>query len=70
MRIGCVLTDLDGTLLEHGGVLGAEARAAISRLRGLGVPVVPDVMVRLSRDGANAVDRKASGRARISSLVR
>ena len=41
MRIGCVLTDLDGTLLEHGGVLGAEARAAISRLRGLGVPVVP-----------------------------
>ncbi len=41
MRIGSVLTDLDGTLLEHGGVLGDEARAAIARLRGLGVPVVP-----------------------------
>lgn len=41
MRIGCVLTDLDGTLLEHGGVLGEEARAAIARLRRLGVPVVP-----------------------------
>jgi len=41
VRIGSVLTDLDGTLLEHGGVLEAEARAAIARLRGLGVPVVP-----------------------------
>jgi len=41
VRIGSVLTDLDGTLLEHGGVLGEEARAAIARLRRLGVPVVP-----------------------------
>ncbi|MHB1048145.1 MAG: HAD hydrolase family protein [Thermoanaerobaculia bacterium] len=41
MKPAAVLTDLDGTLLEHGGVLGAEARAAIARLRGLGVPVVP-----------------------------
>lgn len=41
MKPAAVLTDLDGTLLEHGGVLGDEARAAIARLRGLGVPVVP-----------------------------
>lgn len=41
MKPAAVLTDLDGTLLEHGGVLGAEARAAIARLRELGVPVVP-----------------------------
>jgi len=41
MKPAAVLTDLDGTLLEHGGVLGAEARAAIARLRGLGIPVVP-----------------------------
>lgn len=41
MKPAAVLTDLDGTLLEHGGVLGEEARAAIARLRGLGVPVVP-----------------------------
>ncbi len=41
MRFGCVLTDLDGTLLERGGVLGDEARAAIAALRRIGVPVVP-----------------------------
>ena len=41
MRLAAVLTDLDGTLLERGGVLGPEARAAIASLRGLGVPVVP-----------------------------
>lgn len=41
MKASAVLTDLDGTLLEHGGVLGDEARAAIARLRRLGVPVVP-----------------------------
>ena len=42
MRPAAVLTDLDGTLLEHGGVLGAEARAAIARLRGLGVRLALD----------------------------
>ena len=41
MRLAAVLTDLDGTLLEHGGVLGPEARAAIDDLRRHGVPVVP-----------------------------
>lgn len=41
MNPAAVLTDLDGTLLEHGGVLGTEAREAIARLRGLGIPVVP-----------------------------
>ena len=41
MKPAAVLTDLDGTLLEHGGGLGADARAAIVRLRELGVPVVP-----------------------------
>ncbi len=41
MRPAAVLTDLDGTLLEHGGVLGADARAAIADLRLLGIPVVP-----------------------------
>jgi mannosyl-3-phosphoglycerate phosphatase len=41
VRIGCVLTDLDGTLLEHGAVLGEEARAAVGELRRRGVPVVP-----------------------------
>jgi mannosyl-3-phosphoglycerate phosphatase len=41
VNVAAVLTDLDGTLLEHGGVLGEEARAAIARLRRLGVPVVP-----------------------------
>lgn len=41
MRLGAVLTDLDGTLLEHGGVLGPEAREAIGELRRRGIPVVP-----------------------------
>lgn len=41
MRVGAVLTDLDGTLLDHGGVLGEEARAAIGDLRRRGIPVVP-----------------------------
>lgn len=41
MEVAAVLTDLDGTLLEHGGVLGPEAREAISKLRDRGIPVVP-----------------------------
>ena len=41
MLPGAVLTDLDGTLLDRGGVLGEEARAAVARLRGRGIPVVP-----------------------------
>jgi mannosyl-3-phosphoglycerate phosphatase len=41
MKIAAVLTDLDGTLLEHGGVLGEEARAAIGELRRRRIPVVP-----------------------------
>lgn len=41
MRPAAVLTDLDGTLLDHGGVLGEAARAAIGELRRRGVPVVP-----------------------------
>jgi mannosyl-3-phosphoglycerate phosphatase len=36
-----VLTDLDGTLLDRGGVLGEGARAAVAALRARGVPVVP-----------------------------
>jgi mannosyl-3-phosphoglycerate phosphatase len=41
MRPAAVLTDLDGTLLDHGGVLGDEARAAIGELRRRKIPVVP-----------------------------
>lgn len=41
MRLAAVLTDLDGTLLDHGGVLGPEARAAIDESRRRGIPVVP-----------------------------
>lgn len=41
MELGAVLTDLDGTLLDRGGVLGAEARAAVDALRRRGIPVVP-----------------------------
>lgn len=41
MRIRAVLTDLDGTLLEPDGRLGAEARAALDELAGAGVPVLP-----------------------------
>ena len=41
MRLAAVLTDLDGTLLDHGGVLGPEARGAIGELRRRGIPVVP-----------------------------
>lgn len=41
MRLAAVLTDLDGTLLDHGGVLGEVAREAIGELRLLGIPVVP-----------------------------
>lgn len=41
MRIAAVLTDLDGTLLEHGGLLGPEARAALCELRRQGIPVAP-----------------------------
>lgn len=41
MLPAAVLTDLDGTLLDRGGVLGAEARAAVAGLRKRGIPVVP-----------------------------
>lgn len=41
VKLAAVLTDLDGTLLDHGGVLGEEARAAVAGLRRRGVPVVP-----------------------------
>lgn len=41
MLPAAVLTDLDGTLLDRGGVLGEEARAAVAGLRRLGVPVIP-----------------------------
>lgn len=41
MRPAAVLTDLDGTLLDHGGVLGEAARAAIGDLRRHGIPLVP-----------------------------
>ncbi len=41
MRLAAVLTDLDGTLLDHGGVLGPEARGTIDELRRRGIPVVP-----------------------------
>ena len=41
MRLAAVLTDLDGTLLDHGGILGPEARGAIEGLRRRGLPVVP-----------------------------
>ena len=41
MRLAAVLTDLDGTLLDRGGILGPEARVAIDDLRRRGVPVVP-----------------------------
>lgn len=41
MRLAAVLTDLDGTLLDRGGVLGDAARAAVLALRRRSVPVVP-----------------------------
>lgn len=41
MRLAAVLTDLDGTLLDHGGVLGEDAREAVGELRRRGIPVVP-----------------------------
>jgi len=41
MEISVVFTDLDGTLLDPEGGLGAAAAAAVARLRALGVPVVP-----------------------------
>ncbi len=41
MKIRAVLTDLDGTLLEPGGWVRAEALAALVRLRDAGVPVLP-----------------------------
>jgi mannosyl-3-phosphoglycerate phosphatase len=41
VRLAAVVTDLDGTLLDHGGVLGEGARAAIGELRQRGIPVVP-----------------------------
>jgi mannosyl-3-phosphoglycerate phosphatase family protein len=41
MRVAAVLTDLDGTLLDHGGVLGEAARGAVGELRRRGIPVVP-----------------------------
>lgn len=36
-----VATDLDATLLDDGGVLGAEAREALAALRERGIPVIP-----------------------------
>lgn len=41
MEVSAVLTDLDGTLLDRGGVLGAEAREAIEALRRRRIPVAP-----------------------------
>ncbi len=41
MRIGIVVTDLDGTLLEPDGTVTPEARHALSRLAASGVPVCP-----------------------------
>jgi mannosyl-3-phosphoglycerate phosphatase len=39
--IAAVLTDLDGTLLQGDGSLGAEARKTVASLRMRGIPVVP-----------------------------
>jgi len=41
MRVGVVLTDLDGTLLEPDGSLLPEAREAVAGLVGRGVPICP-----------------------------
>jgi len=41
MRLAAVITDLDGTLLEPDGNLGAEARAALHRLAAQSIPVCP-----------------------------
>ncbi len=41
MRYSAVVTDLDGTLLDHGGVFGPDAAAAVAQLRSRGIPVVP-----------------------------
>ncbi len=41
MKPGIILTDLDGTLLEPDGTLGPQAREAVERRRGAGVPVCP-----------------------------
>jgi len=41
VKVAAVLTDLDGTLLDHGGVLGEDARLAVGELRRHGIPVVP-----------------------------
>jgi len=41
MEISVLFTDLDGTLLDAEGGLGAAPAAAVARLRALGVPVVP-----------------------------
>jgi mannosyl-3-phosphoglycerate phosphatase len=41
MRVGIVLTDLDGTLLEPDGTVHADVLAAIASLGSLGVPVCP-----------------------------
>ncbi len=41
MEISVLFTDLDGTLLDTGGRLGARAEKTLARLRALGVPVVP-----------------------------
>ncbi len=41
MRIAAVVTDLDETLLDRGGVFGPEARAAVADLRRQGIPVIP-----------------------------
>ncbi|HUM02017.1 MAG TPA: HAD hydrolase family protein [Thermoanaerobaculia bacterium] len=41
MGISVLFTDLDGTLLDAGGRLGPRAAEVVTRLRALGVPVVP-----------------------------
>lgn len=41
MTSATVFTDLDGTLLDPGGVLGDAARRALGFLAGAGVPVIP-----------------------------
>ena len=69
MRPAAVLTDLDGTLLDHGGVLGEAARAAICELRQRGIPVVPltsktevelrDLLVKLDAGGIGSFENGA-----------
>lgn len=69
VRPAAVLSDLDGTLLDHGGVLGVEAREAIGELRRRGIPVVPltsktevelrDLLVELDSGGIGSFENGA-----------